>query len=206
MVNNELDSVEEVLLSIGIHILILSVLVFDRYDREGGAQQAAQPLSDARASSGRMAERRCTLAQITDEGMGTNGQPAFVQVLLAHPRGNICSRHHVVEHKHADRCAYQTCREERLRLLALIEAKSECEVYWALPTRESALVVAYLMAVIPATYCMPCHCSACSRLFGLKQVWVLQKHCLCDSNAGAMPAGSHPHLSFAQSVNDWWPA
>ncbi len=55
--------------------------MFDRYDREGGAQQAAQPLSDARASGGRMAERRCTLAQITDEGMGTNGQPAFVQVL-----------------------------------------------------------------------------------------------------------------------------
>ena len=55
-------------------------MLWGRYDREGGAQQAAQPLSDARASGGRMAERRCTLAQITDEGMGTNGQPAFVQV------------------------------------------------------------------------------------------------------------------------------
>lgn len=63
------------------YILILPLIVFNRYDREGGAQQAAQPLSDARASGGRMAERRCTLAQITDEGMGTSGQPAFVQVL-----------------------------------------------------------------------------------------------------------------------------
>ena len=101
-----------------IYILILHITVFDRYDREGGAQQAAQPLSDARASGGRMAERRCTLAQITDEGMGTSGQPAFVQVPLTQPCGKTCfvlhpSRPHVVGHKHADRCANQTCREER---------------------------------------------------------------------------------------------
>ncbi|KAL3155866.1 hypothetical protein ABBQ32_012870 [Trebouxia sp. C0010 RCD-2024] len=50
------------------------------FDREGGAQQVAQPLSDGRASGSGRNERRCTLAQITDEGMGTNGQPAFVQV------------------------------------------------------------------------------------------------------------------------------
>ncbi len=66
------------------YVFMLPVVGFDRYDREGGAQQAAQPLSDARASGGRMAERRCTLAQITDECMGTNGQPAFVQVILTH--------------------------------------------------------------------------------------------------------------------------
>lgn len=52
-----------------------------RFDREGGAQQVAQPLSDGRATGSGRNERRCTLAQITDEGMGTSGQPAFVQVL-----------------------------------------------------------------------------------------------------------------------------
>ena len=55
--------------------------LYVRFDREGGAQQVAQPLSDARASGGGRSERRCTLAQITDEGMGTSGQPAFVQVM-----------------------------------------------------------------------------------------------------------------------------
>lgn len=50
------------------------------FDREGGAQQVAQPLSDGRATGSGRNERRCTLAQITDEGMGTSGQPAFVQV------------------------------------------------------------------------------------------------------------------------------
>ena len=103
--------------SIYAYVLILPVFGLNRYDRDGGAQQAAQPLSDARASGGRMAERRCTLAQITDEGMGTSGQPAFVQVLLTQLRGNSCfvlhpSRHHVVEHKHADTCANQACRVE----------------------------------------------------------------------------------------------
>lgn len=51
-----------------------------RFDREGGAQQVAQPLSDAHASGSGRNERRCTLGQIADEGMGTSGQPAFVQV------------------------------------------------------------------------------------------------------------------------------
>lgn len=52
----------------------------NRYDRDGGAQQPAQSLSDQRASGGNRVERRCTLGQITDESMGSNGQAAFVQV------------------------------------------------------------------------------------------------------------------------------
>ena len=63
-----------------------------RFDREGGAQQVAQPLSDGRASGSGRNERRCTLAQITDEGMGTNGQPAFVQV-LCHCKKVVLSLH-----------------------------------------------------------------------------------------------------------------
>ena len=78
-------------------------------------------------------------------------------------------------------------------LLALIEAKPECEVYWALLSRKSALFVDDLITVCPATACTPCYCSACSRLFFIKQVWLLQKHCLCDSIAGSMPGGSHQH-------------
>lgn len=53
-----------------------------RYDG-GGAQQPAQALSDQRNSGSSRVERRCTLGQITDEGMGSNGQPAYVQVSSA---------------------------------------------------------------------------------------------------------------------------
>lgn len=67
----------------------VNVMIYVRFDREGGAQQVAQPLSDARASGGGRSERRCTLAQITDEGMGTSGQPAFVQVKWRH-KSTIC--------------------------------------------------------------------------------------------------------------------
>ena len=51
----------------------------------------AQPLSDARASGSGRVELRCTLGQITDEGMGTNGQPAFVQVhLVRYLKVHVC--------------------------------------------------------------------------------------------------------------------
>lgn len=50
-----------------------------RYDG-GGAAQASEALSRAGAGGGR-ADRRVTLAQIGEEGLGLGGAPAWVQVV-----------------------------------------------------------------------------------------------------------------------------
>lgn len=49
-----------------------------RYD-QGGCAQAAAALSKPSGGGGR-ADRRVTLSQIADEGLGLGGQPAWVQV------------------------------------------------------------------------------------------------------------------------------
>lgn len=63
-----------------------------RYDNGGGAQQPVQALSDQRASGSSRVERRCTLAQMTDEQMGSNGQPAYPQVAFL-PRKHLILLH-----------------------------------------------------------------------------------------------------------------
>lgn len=53
--------------------------VWHRYDNGGGAQ-APESLSNARGAGGGRSDRRVTLAMIKDEGLGTAGSPAFIQV------------------------------------------------------------------------------------------------------------------------------
>lgn len=51
-----------------------------RYDNQGGSSMTAVKLSDQRGTGGGRSDRRCTIAAIKDEALGTNGQPAYVQV------------------------------------------------------------------------------------------------------------------------------
>ena len=56
-----------------------------RYDQAGGAETVATKLSDQRGSGGGRVDRRCTVSAIKDEGLGQNGQAAFVQVSKGSP-------------------------------------------------------------------------------------------------------------------------
>ena len=40
----------------------------------------AVKLSDQRGTGGGRSDRRCTISAVKDEGMGANGQPAYIQV------------------------------------------------------------------------------------------------------------------------------
>ena len=51
-----------------------------RFDNQGGAEMQVTRLSEIRGSSSSKFDRRCTISAIKDEGLGTNAQPAYVQV------------------------------------------------------------------------------------------------------------------------------